>query len=201
MIICLEGHADAQTDTTKLMVAFLEFAKCLEIWPISTLTSLMSGIERCVSDAISLPSHQQPYVLQTEEFQYGWRFTCDSGQNQRFLGGRNTSSEERSWKLTKYVKRSGNAPSIGNLARWGGQAGDEEKARRNAARLAWTRLANISILFINPSKQACSTFYVVWTASAKFCLHAGNMILIAQIEDWMTVLCLILCAFCTHQGR
>jgi len=75
-------------------------------------------------------------------------------------------------------------PSIGNLAPRGGQTGrDEEKARRNAARLAWTRLANISILFINPSKQACSAFCVVWTASAEFGLHAGNMILIAQIED------------------
>jgi hypothetical protein len=45
------------------------------------------------------------------------------------------------------------------------------------------RLANISILFINPSKQACSAIYMVWTASTKFGLHAGNMILIAQIED------------------
>jgi hypothetical protein len=36
---------------------------------------------------------------------------------------------------------------------------------------------------------------MVWTASTKFGLHAGNMILIAQIEDWMTVVCLILCAF------
>jgi hypothetical protein len=202
MKICPVGHADGQTDITKLMVAFLEFAKRLKMWPICTVTSLMSNTEGCVSNAISVPSHPQPYVRQTEEFQYGWRFTCDSGINQRFLGGKNTSSEKRSWKLMKYVERSGDVPSIGNLAPRGGQA-DETRRKQDEMLHDWLGpgLPILAYCLLTLRSRPAQPF--MW-----FGQHRQNLVCVRATWYWLPKLKIEwqLCVqfyvrFCTHQGR
>jgi hypothetical protein len=101
-----------------------------------------------------------------------------------FWGERNTSSEERSWKLMKHVQRSGSVPSIGNLAPRGGQAA-ETRRKQDEMLHDWLGpgLPILAYCLLTLRSRPAQPFMWFGQHRQKFGLHAGNMILIAQIKD------------------